>query len=65
MVQTETPDLFEKLIKGRIDYTWDETGSKNVTFSLAKPTNIYWTVRPEGDTQFGGARNVIPLKELT
>jgi len=33
----ESPDLFEKIVKGRMDYTWDETGSKNATYGIPQP----------------------------
>ena len=49
----ESPDLFEKIVRGRMDYTWDETGSKNVTFGLAQTDKHILCSGSEGDTQFG------------
>ena len=36
-----------------MDYTWDETGSKNVTFGLAQTDKHILCSGSEGDTQFG------------
>ena len=33
----ESPDIFEKYVKGRIEYVWDEEGTQNKLFSIAKP----------------------------
>ena len=45
-----------------MDYTIDETGSKNVTFGLAQ-TDKHIHAGPEGDTQFGKLKECQPLKE--
>ena len=54
----ETPELFHKLIKGRIDYVIDETSTMTNTYSLAKPDEHVWTAGPEADFMFGGAANL-------
>lgn len=55
---TEAPDLFDKLIKGRIDYVIDETSTLNNTYSLAKPDKHVWTAGPEADIVFGAKANL-------
>jgi hypothetical protein len=49
----ESPDLFEKIVKGRMNYTWDETSSKNVLFSIAQPDKHISCSGSEADPQFG------------
>jgi hypothetical protein len=54
----ETPELFHKLIKGRIDYVIDETSTMTNTYGLAKPDEHVWTAGPEADLMFGAAANL-------
>ena len=49
----ESPDLFEKIVKGRMDYTWDETSSKSVLFSIAQPDKHVLCTSAEADLMFG------------
>ena len=55
---TESPTLFDKLIKGRIDYVIDETSKLNNTYMLAKPDEHVFTAGPEADTMFGAKANI-------
>lgn len=56
--ETETPNLFDKLIKGRIDYVIDETNTLNNTYSIAKPDEHIWTAGAEADIMFGAKANL-------
>jgi len=51
--ELESPDLFEKIVKGRMDYTWDETSSENVFFSIAQPNKHVLCTSAEADLMFG------------
>ena len=54
----ETPDLFDKIIKGRIDHVIDETSTLTNTYSIAKPDEHVWTGGVEADTMFGAKANL-------
>ena len=49
----EVSILFDKLIKGRIDYIIDQTSTYVCTFSFAKPDEHVWTAGVEADIVFG------------
>lgn len=49
----ETPYLFDKIIKGRIDYVLDETETLSNTYSLAKPDQHVFVAGSEADPLFG------------
>ncbi len=50
----ESPELFDKLIKGRIDYVFADPNTQTETYSLAKPDEHVWTAGIEADFMFGG-----------
>ena len=50
----ESPELFDKLIKGRIDYVFADPNTQTETYSLAKPDEHVWTTGIEADFMFGG-----------
>ena len=50
----ESPELFEKVVKGRMDYSWDETATASVVFGLAKPDEHVLSSCAEFDPMFGG-----------
>ena len=54
----ESPTLFDKLIKGRIDYIIDQTSTLTNTFGLAKPDEHVWTGGVEADILFGAKANL-------
>ena len=49
----ESPDLFKKIVKDRIDYTWDETSTQEVLYGLAKPDEHIVCSGAECDGRFG------------
>ena len=49
----ESPELFEKVVKGRMDYSWDETSTARVVFGLAKPDEHVLSSCAEFDSLFG------------
>ena len=59
--EPEEPELFEKIIKGRMRYTLDETATMAI-YGIAKPDENVWTSGVEADillgaTSGGGARD--------
>tara|TARA_B100000287_G_scaffold160170_1_gene151078 strand:- start:5362 stop:6498 length:1137 start_codon:yes stop_codon:yes gene_type:complete len=50
----ESPELFDKLIKGRIDYVFADPNTQTETYSLAKPDEHVFTAGIEADFMFGG-----------
>ena len=50
----ESPELFEKVVKGRMDYSWDETATASVVFGFAKPDKHVLSSCAEFDPMFGG-----------
>ena len=50
----ESPELFEKVVKGRMDYSWDETATASVVFGFAKPDEHVLSSCAEFDPMFGG-----------
>ena len=50
----ESPDVYEKIIKGRIDFVWDEEGTKEKMYSLTKPDEHVMCGTSECDAMWGG-----------
>ena len=41
----ESIKLFEKIVKGRIDYVWDETSTQSVVYGLVRMNaHVLWTL---------------------
>ena len=53
----ESPELFEKIVKGRIDYVWDETSTQSVVYGLAQPDAHVLCSLGECDPMFGCKSN--------
>jgi hypothetical protein len=55
--QMESPDVYKKIIKGRIDFVWDEEGSQETMYSLTKPDEHILCGTGECDPMWGGKSN--------
>ena len=53
----ESPDLFEKIVKGRMEYVWDETSTQAVVYGMARPDVNVLCSLGECDPMFGCKSN--------
>jgi hypothetical protein len=53
----ESPEIFEELVKGRMDYTWEQTSSAEVFYGIAKLDEHILCTCSEFDIMFGGKGN--------
>ena len=53
----ETPEMFEKVVKGRMDYTWEQTSSAEAFYGIAKLDEHLLCTCSEFDVMFGGKGN--------
>ena len=53
----ESPELFEKIVKGRMEYVWDETSTQAVVYGLAQPDAHVLCSLGECDPMFGCKSN--------
>ena len=57
--ETESPELFEKIVKGRMDYTiTDETSNLATLYGISKPDKHLWTSGCESDLLLGCKSNM-------
>jgi hypothetical protein len=53
----ESPEIFEEVVKGRMEYTWDETSTAEIFYGIAKPDEHVLCSCSEFDIMFGGKAN--------
>jgi len=53
----ESPELFEEVVKGRMEYTWDETSTADIFYGIAKPDEHVLCSCSEFDIMFGAKAN--------
>ena len=56
--QMEQPELFEKIVKGRMDYFWEEKGRQYIVYGLARPDIHVLSSGAESDPMFGAKSNL-------